>query len=300
MQVMILDEDPALRTQIAAALTHEGFDVLSFGRVQPAKDAARLAIVDVLVLGEAVDGRLAHDVALLAEWRNPGLGAILLSDRQGTEFDELFELIPSLQAVLGRQTDPRTLAQLALSAVRSRSRRHRSPEPDLADELEDDLADMAEDPATVGVVPGPQNPADRMVPSPACPARTASVSDPVAPAPAPLDLMPGQMLAGARSESREEPALKPASVSDPASTVLSAAETRGLLSDLARRYATMNEQRPGLGGPAPAPQQPPAEASAPPAVTPAATLPAFEPLPPVSRPEPPARIAGGGRRLHLA
>ena len=78
---MILEEDATLRTRITGALAPEGVSVLSFGRLGPAKEAARRANVDILVLGESVEGRLASDVALLAEWRNPRLASILLSDR---------------------------------------------------------------------------------------------------------------------------------------------------------------------------------------------------------------------------
>ena len=119
MQVMIVEEDPTLRTQITGALAPEGVDILSFGRIGPAKDAVRRANVDILVLGESVGGRLASDLALLAEWRNPRLGAILLSDREGAAAEELYDLIPSLQAVLGRRTGPRTLARVAIATARS-------------------------------------------------------------------------------------------------------------------------------------------------------------------------------------
>jgi hypothetical protein len=119
MQVMIVEEDATLRTRITGALAPEGVNVLSFGRLGPAKEAARRANVDILVLGESIEGRLASDVALLAEWRNPRLGSILLSDRESDAAEELFDLIPSLQAVLARGTGPRTLARLAIATARS-------------------------------------------------------------------------------------------------------------------------------------------------------------------------------------
>lgn len=119
MQVMILEEDPTLRTRIAGALAPEGVDVLSFGRLAPAKEAARRAKVDILLLGDRVEGRLAGDVALLAEWRNPRLASLLLSDRSPEEAEDLFDLIPSLQAVLARGTGPRSLARLAVAVARA-------------------------------------------------------------------------------------------------------------------------------------------------------------------------------------
>ena len=119
MQVLILEEDASLRTAVAAALTAEGFEVFAFGRLDPAKEAARRIPVDVLVLGETAEGRVAGDLALLAEWRNPGLGAILLTDRRGDAAEELFENIPCLQALVGRRAAPGLFVQFVVSAAAS-------------------------------------------------------------------------------------------------------------------------------------------------------------------------------------
>ncbi|WP_210527871.1 response regulator transcription factor [Rubellimicrobium arenae] len=120
MRAMILEGDAALRDRLALTLAGAGFEVLPLGAIGPAKEAARRSAVDVLVLGEMVAGRLAHDVALLAEWRNPGLAVILISDRTGEAVAELFDLIPSLQAVMGRRIDWEMLARIARGAVRTR------------------------------------------------------------------------------------------------------------------------------------------------------------------------------------
>jgi hypothetical protein len=116
MLAMIVTEDAALRGQVAGLLADRGADILSFGRLDPAVLAARRAAPDVLVLAEHVGGRLSHALALLAEWRNPDLALVLLSDRHGDEAAELFELLPALRALLPPGTDARTLARLALSS----------------------------------------------------------------------------------------------------------------------------------------------------------------------------------------
>lgn len=67
MQVMILAEDGGFRAELAALLEGEGMEVMAFGCPRLAREAARHAILDLLVLAERVEGRLAHDVALLAE-----------------------------------------------------------------------------------------------------------------------------------------------------------------------------------------------------------------------------------------
>jgi hypothetical protein len=116
MLAMIVTEDAGLRGQLAGLLADRGADILSFGRLDPAILAARRTLPDVLILAEHVGGRLAHSLELLAEWRNPDLGLILLSDRQGEDAAELFDLLPALRALLPPGTDARTLARLVLSA----------------------------------------------------------------------------------------------------------------------------------------------------------------------------------------
>ena len=116
--VYVIEDDPATRAGSAAALSRAGFAVTVAGSVEAAKAAVRRGAVDVLVMAERVGGRLAHDVALLAELRNPALGTIMLSDRTADEADEIFALLPSLHAVLGRSTPPRMLTDLALASAR--------------------------------------------------------------------------------------------------------------------------------------------------------------------------------------
>lgn len=117
MQAMIVEGDATLRSAIASALARAGFDVTCMADVEEARAHLRSAGVDVLVTAEVVGERLAHDVALLAEWRNPLVASLLLTDREGAELDELFDLLPSLHAIVGRGTPPKTLARLALEAA---------------------------------------------------------------------------------------------------------------------------------------------------------------------------------------
>jgi hypothetical protein len=119
MQVMILEDDPTFRAELRALLAWEGLEVLCCGDVEEAKEVARDAILDLLVLGERVGGRLAHDVALLAEWRNPELGTVLLSDRAGEAREELSELLPSLRAVLPARAAAAAVARATLKAART-------------------------------------------------------------------------------------------------------------------------------------------------------------------------------------
>lgn len=155
MLAMLIEDDPAIRAGAAAALSRAGFAVTVAGSVDAAKAAVRRGIVDVLVMAERVGGRLAHDVALLAELRNPGLGTILLSDRTADEADEIFALLPSLHAVLGRETPPRMLTEVALATARWQG--HEAPDPQVEAEPQAMAApsDDAPPAALMADAPGP-------------------------------------------------------------------------------------------------------------------------------------------------
>ncbi len=117
MQVMVLEQDHARQAELAQALLTKGFQVLCMESVEAAECFLRRDLVDVLVLGERVGGRLSHSLALLAECRNPMASAILLTERTGPDMDELFDLIPALYAILGRTVAPSVVGQVVLSAV---------------------------------------------------------------------------------------------------------------------------------------------------------------------------------------
>jgi hypothetical protein len=230
------------------------------------------------------------------------LGAILLSDRPSEDLDELFELLPCLQAVLGRRTDARTLVQVALSAAHAQK-----PSAEHAESWDDEDAPAGapvEADASAGVDPqGPPqvvSPVDTPVqraPGAAPPMAlpTAATASAIAPA-------SSQPIAAALPKSAPSEPIPndTASPDTPASTVLSVAETRRLLSELAQRYAKMTEEQPSLQlAPPPSPRPVPQ-------VTPRPVEAAF---PPAERPAPvsqtayeamPVRAAAGGRRLHLA
>lgn len=117
MQALVLLDDAARRSALAAELARRGFDVACATDAPAARQHARAARLDVLVLDEAPGGRLAHDVVLLAEWRNPCLAAVVVSDRGAAAVDELFALIPAVRAVAPPESAPATLARVALDAA---------------------------------------------------------------------------------------------------------------------------------------------------------------------------------------
>jgi hypothetical protein len=151
MQVLILEDDPAFQAQLAQMMMGHGFNVLCVDTVPGAEAFLRLGMVDVLIAGERIGGKLSHAVALLAECRNPLLAAVLRTDRKGPDLDELFDLVPSLVGILGRSVDPALVTQVVLAAtagVRADCATSRLAERWAAAERPADPAsDSADDPA---------------------------------------------------------------------------------------------------------------------------------------------------------
>ena len=117
MQVLILDDDPVFQAQLAQVMMGQGFNVLCVDTVPAAEAFLRLGMVDVLIAGERIGGKLSHAVALLAECRNPLLAAVLRTDRTGPDLDELFDLVPSVCGILGRGVAPALVLQVVLAAT---------------------------------------------------------------------------------------------------------------------------------------------------------------------------------------
>lgn len=142
MKALILRNDAQASVATARALIDKGFQILSVDTLAVAHALIRIETIDLLVLDERVEGQLTHSIALSGERRNPYLSAILLTDRNGEETDDLYDLIPSLYALAGSETAPELLGRLALSAVSNqqevvaRVARHAA-----ADALEDGHAD---------------------------------------------------------------------------------------------------------------------------------------------------------------
>jgi len=120
MKALILRADPSASVATAHALTDKGFQVLCLQSLTVAHTLIRIETLDLVVLDEKIEGELTHAIALSAERRNPDLSAIILSDRPSEETDDLYALVPSLYALVGTQTAPMLLGQLAVSAIGDR------------------------------------------------------------------------------------------------------------------------------------------------------------------------------------
>jgi hypothetical protein len=117
MKALILRNNTDAAIGTARALVDKGFQVLCVETLAVAHALIRVDTIDLLVMDERVEGQLTHSIALSGERRNPYLSAILLTDRIGEEMDDLYELIPSLYALVGADTAPGLLGKLSISAV---------------------------------------------------------------------------------------------------------------------------------------------------------------------------------------
>ncbi len=120
MQVLVLDSDDVAQDAVRKRLMRKGLQVTRAQTVEQAMAAVRNVKIDLLVLRHRIDGRGTLSVALAAEYHNPDVATVLLSNTEGHDADELFDLVPSMSCLLGSQTAPDLVAKCALSALKSR------------------------------------------------------------------------------------------------------------------------------------------------------------------------------------
>jgi hypothetical protein len=117
MKALILQQDADAACATSRALIDKGFQILCVETLAVAHALIRVDTIDLLVMNERFDGQLTHSIALSGERRSPYLSVIMLTDRDGAETDDLYDLIPCLYALAGSGTAPHVLGQLAMSAV---------------------------------------------------------------------------------------------------------------------------------------------------------------------------------------
>ncbi len=119
MQALIVHDDFSEVERLGRALSRRGFMVTSSSDQRQAQSYVRRTVTDLLVLKQQIGNRHTTSVALAAEHHNPRTATILMSERPRADAVELFELIPSLQAVLGMEPEAQLLASLGLQAVQN-------------------------------------------------------------------------------------------------------------------------------------------------------------------------------------
>ncbi|MDX8351281.1 imidazoleglycerol-phosphate dehydratase [Cognatiyoonia sp. IB215182] len=117
MRALILRHDPNAAVASSRALIEKGFQILCVDTRAAAEMLVRSDTIDLLVMDEQVQGEMTHTVALSGERQNPYISAILMTDRSREETDDLYDLIPSLYALVGVETAPSLVGQLAMASV---------------------------------------------------------------------------------------------------------------------------------------------------------------------------------------
>lgn len=142
MRALILRHDPFAAIASARALIDKGFQILCVDTRAAAEMLVRSDTIDLLVMDEHVQGEMTHTIALSGERQNPYISAILMTDRAREETDDLYDLIPSLYALVGGETAPNLIGQLAVaSVVRTADTLARVAENTAADIAEEALPD---------------------------------------------------------------------------------------------------------------------------------------------------------------
>jgi len=117
MQALVLSNNAKLLGETTAVLFEKGFHVVGLNDVPAAEKFLRKSQVDVLIMEERVGGNLTHGMSLLAEYRNIATETILVTEREGPEVDELFDLLPSLHCILGGAIDPAVVGRIAFGMI---------------------------------------------------------------------------------------------------------------------------------------------------------------------------------------
>ncbi|MEJ6401461.1 imidazoleglycerol-phosphate dehydratase [Yoonia sp. 2307UL14-13] len=117
MKAMIMREQADKATETAQVLMDKGFQVVCVESQRYARAVLAAEPIDLLVLDETIHGRLTHAVALLGELRHPYISTILMTDLQGGDMGELYDLIPSLYAMAGCDISGDVLGKLAIAAI---------------------------------------------------------------------------------------------------------------------------------------------------------------------------------------
>jgi len=120
MQALIVHDDHSEVQRLRGLLGRHGFQTAACTDQAGGLDQMRRMPVDLLVLKQVIGGRHTTSVALAGELRNPALATVLLTERSRQDAVELFELVPSLFAILGPRPEETLLSTLAVQAVEAK------------------------------------------------------------------------------------------------------------------------------------------------------------------------------------
>ncbi len=117
MQALIVDNDLQRQASYTIAFVEAGFQVTPTSSVKVAETCLRRNLIDIFVAPEKIGTKRTHSLALLAEYKNPYVSTILLTDRKDSDIDELFMLLPSLHCLFSLDTKADVLTKFAIASV---------------------------------------------------------------------------------------------------------------------------------------------------------------------------------------
>lgn len=117
MIALVIQNDPFRAAATTTGLMKSGFQVMTVESLHAAEAMAQIGVIDLLVAEERVKGDLTHRLILSAERRNPGVSAILLTEKVGEDADELYLLMPALYAMLPVDSDAPVVAKFVRAAM---------------------------------------------------------------------------------------------------------------------------------------------------------------------------------------
>ncbi|NSX54015.1 hypothetical protein [Parasulfitobacter algicola] len=120
MHALVLDSRFSSVGKIGTALKAHSISAKQKLTVDGALSFLRTSPIDLLILRDYVGDQHTLSVSLAAEYYNPNVSTILLSDRNGEDADELFDLLPSLYSILGNGCDAKSIAKIANSAAETK------------------------------------------------------------------------------------------------------------------------------------------------------------------------------------
>ncbi|KMW58087.1 hypothetical protein AIOL_003057 [Candidatus Rhodobacter oscarellae] len=122
MQVLLVTDDLPQQEAIMIPFIKAGVLVTATSSLKVAEAFISTNVVDLLVASERVRGRLSHSTILMAEHQHAHLSTILLTDRTDRDAEEVFELIPSVHALIGTGVPGEVVLQFGRASVVSKSK----------------------------------------------------------------------------------------------------------------------------------------------------------------------------------
>lgn len=117
MQALIFDDHYDRQARLTATLMKTGIHTFATCTAEIAESTIRRNVIDLLIAPERVAGKLTHTLVLLAEYRNPMVSAMILTDRTDPDVEELFLLLPSLHCLLAPDSPPELIRKLAIASM---------------------------------------------------------------------------------------------------------------------------------------------------------------------------------------